>query len=226
MENIIYKDITQGTDEWLELRHKCLITASEFKNIITEKTQKVSSDKTLASFAREKAILHLKTLQEINHIHTEEVNLPFYSNDMLRGNALEARARETYEAIYNTKVEIIGFVSSADGLFGYSPDGFVGSDGIIEIKCPRFAKHGAILLEDEIPLEYIAQIQGGLMLTGRQWVDFISYNEFLPLFCKRVYRNEEYIKTLQEALGSLLKYYQEDKVKIQSIMAKVENFDF
>jgi hypothetical protein len=214
---IVYNDITQGSDEWLELRHKCIITASEFHSIITKKTQEPSSDKTIKTFAREKAILHLKTATEMNSINEAERNIPYYSNDMLRGNALETDAVIAYETVYNAKVERVGFITSPCGRFGYSPDGLVGKEGLLEIKSPCFVKHYQYILDGKVPLEYIAQLQGGLMITGREWIDFVSYNQFAPLFCKRIYRDEQYIATLKTALKTLVEYYEFYCTKLQSL---------
>ena len=96
----------------------------------------------------------------------------------------------------------MGFVKC--GYYGYSPDGFIDDNGLIEIKCQGSAKHIKYFYDGEICKEYTAQMQGGLLATGREWCDFCSYHpdftEDKRLFIKRVYRDEAFIKTLDEAL--------------------------
>jgi hypothetical protein len=70
---------------------------------------------------------------------------------------------------------------------GYSPDGLVGDDGLIEVKCRRQKKHLQTILADEVPPENMAQLQCGLLVSGREWIDYVSYCGGMPMYVKRVY---------------------------------------
>lgn len=127
------------------------------------------------------------------------------------GNEFEAIARKEYEQRCGVCVELCGFIPY-NSIFGGSPDGLVGEDGLIEIKCPyNSANHARNLLlqsvEDFIKLhpDYYAQIQGNLLATGRQWADFVSYdprvqNSSLMLKVLRINREETFIESIKSAL--------------------------
>lgn len=110
------------------------------------------------------------------------------THDMMRGTLDEPVARGIYAEHY-APVEECGFMvreyANGDRL-GYSPDGLVGDDGLIEIKAPRAKKHIATVLADEVPPEHMAQIQAGLLVSGRAWCDYVSYSGGLPMWTKRV----------------------------------------
>ena len=223
----IHRNIEQNTEAWHKLRHGKL-TASDFKSLITEKTQKIASNTKIKDLAYKKAVETIFNYKEWEAANEEVI---FNSFDIERGNRLEPIARQEYEERTLTPVEEVGFVESDDGLLGYSPDGLVGEDGLIEIKAPRKTKHLETIFKNEVPLEHIAQIQGGLLLTGRKWLDFVSYNEFmhtlklsdgvrLPDFNNiciiRIERDEEYIEKLQEALKKYKQYFNEELKNIKT----------
>lgn len=185
MNHIKYHtDIIQGSDEWLKLRTG-IITASEMKLIITPTLKIASNDK-------ERAHLYEMVAQRI----TGYVE-PFYiSDDMMRGQEDEIEARILYSENY-APVEEVGFITN-DSLgftIGYSPDGLVGDDGLIECKSRRQKYQIKTILEGvitgEIPDEYMMQIQTGLWVTGRNWCDFISYSGGLEMVTIRVYPDEK-----------------------------------
>lgn len=183
----------QGSEEWL----KCRLgkaTTSEFSKII-DSSGKFSTQ--LRDYAYQLASELLMTEQD-----------PFYINDyMIRGSELEQEAREAYEEYNLCSVEQVGFMSSKD--WGYSPDGLVGDDGLIEIKCPSQKTHTKYLVGNQLPTEYKAQVQGGLFVSGRKYCDFISFhpNFIKPnnLFFKRVERDENYIESLKIGLDKITK---------------------
>lgn len=109
------------------------------------------------------------------------------NSDMLRGTLDEPYAREKY-AEHHAPVTQIGFMVRDDWGFklGYSPDGLVNDDGLIEIKSRRQKKHLATILADEVPAENMAQCQAGLLVSGRDWIDYVSYCSGMPLWTKRV----------------------------------------
>lgn len=82
---------------------------------------------------------------------------------------------------------------------GYSPDGMVGEDGLIEIKSPQAKGHVQTILADEPPAKYVAQLQTGLLVSGRQWIDYVSYCPGLPLYVKRVFPDEQWQASIREA---------------------------
>lgn len=121
---------------------------------------------------------------------------------MTRGTELEPEARAYYELIGGPVVET-GFVIHDDG-FGCSPDGLVGDTGLLEIKCPLAHTHVEYLRENALPGLYVPQVQGQLLVTGREWCDFLSYHPDMKPLLIRVERDEQFIKVLHEALIELV----------------------
>jgi hypothetical protein len=143
----------------------------------------------------------------MEHIAGEPLDDTFVTWQMRRGTRLEPDAREAYEIHTGAVVLEAGIVLTDDRLFGYSTDGFVGSDGMVEIKCPAACdKLGEIWTnQDHAEDEYIDQINGGLWITGRKWCDLIVYCPWLEpvgkeLFIKRIHRNENAIQSLEDDL--------------------------
>ncbi|WP_324591050.1 YqaJ viral recombinase family protein [Accumulibacter sp.] len=171
-----YNDIEQGGEEWLALR-RGILTASEMRLIMTPTMRPASNDK-------ERAHLFELLGQRITG-YTE----PHYiSDDMLRGHEDEIEARIRY-AEHFAPVTACGFVTNDDHgvVIGYSPDGLVGDDGLIECKSRRQKYQIETILADEVPAEYLLQCQTGLLVTGRKWLDFVSYCGGLPMVVKRVW---------------------------------------
>lgn len=176
----------QGSDEWLKARLG-IPTASNFSKIIT-------------STGKESATLEKYAFDLATDTLLSKVEESYKNANMQRGNDLEAEARQAYieaQDIFIT-VEECGFITNNQ--FLYSPDGLVGEDGLIEIKCPLAKTHFGYILDDKCPSEYYAQCQGGLFITGRKWIDFVSYHPDFkrPLFIKRIERDEEFIGKLKE----------------------------
>jgi hypothetical protein len=133
--------------------------------------------------------------------HVEQV---FPSRDMERGTLSEPFARDKYAEHY-APVEELGFMVRDFGGYriGFSPDGLVGDDGLIEVKSPRQKKHLATILTGEVPPEHMAQCQTGLLVSGRKWIDFISYNGGMPLWHKRVFPDPAWFAVIKEAAEQL-----------------------
>ncbi|MGV8973154.1 MAG: lambda exonuclease family protein [Rhodoglobus sp.] len=176
MSLIDFPDLIQGTDEWLAVR-RGIVTASVVGQLITAKTIKPASN----DYSR--ALTTILVAERITG-WTEDV---FVSGDMMRGNMDEPIARDLYSATYAPVTET-GFMVRDDWGFrlGYSPDGLVGTDGLIEVKSRKPKKHLATILADAVPLENMAQIQTGLLVTGRDWLDYVSYCGGMPMWVKRV----------------------------------------
>lgn len=171
--------VEQGSEEWLQLRAG-IITASEVKNILTPTLMVANNDKARA---------HLFELlaQRISGF----VEPTYVTADMLRGHEDEYYARQEYAARF-APVEETGFITNNKWGFtlGYSPDGLVGTDGLIEIKSRR-QKHQVRTIIDwveneEIPEDFLLQCQTGLLVSERQWLDLISYCGGLPMIVMRV----------------------------------------
>lgn len=183
-----YRDLEQGTPEWLEARLG-IVTASRVKDLLTG-TFKLAKGKVVQTYANELASQRITG------------RLP----EQAKGYHLERGHKEEELAIaaYEHDVESCGIITSDDLGFivGFSPDGLVGEDGIIEVKS-RVAKFQvATVLADEVPSEYLMQCQMGLMVSGRKWCDFIQFSNGMPLFVKRVYPDLEIWETLRVVLES------------------------
>jgi hypothetical protein len=178
----------QGSQEWLESRLG-RPTASNFGKLLTP-TGKASSSAD----------------SYINELIAQKITgeLPeFYTNSaMERGNELEPAAKALYELSNDVEVVEVGLCLHDTLECGASPDGLVGDDGGIEIKCPLPHTHVAYLRDGKIPSKYIPQVQGCLWITGREWWDFMSYHPAMEDLIVRVYRDEEYIKLLAAAVTS------------------------
>lgn len=132
--------------------------------------------------------------------HVEPIHM---NADMERGTLDEPFARDLYSEHYAPATEV-GFMVRDDFGFriGYSPDGLVGDDGLIEIKSRRQKKHLATILADEVPLENMAQIQTGLLVSGRDWLDYVSYCGGMPLYVKRVLPDEKWFAAITDAVAA------------------------
>lgn len=174
----------QGSDEWFACRAG-IPTASEFSTVQAKGRgggESVTRRKYMLTLAAERIA----------------GPSPFdrYTNGaMQRGHDYEDEARDMYSLITGNEPEQIGFMRRGD--VGFSPDSLIGDDGLLEIKTKIYPLHLDCLLKDEVPSEHIAQIQGGLWVSGRQWLDFTSYSPGLPIFVKRVSRDEPYIARLK-----------------------------
>lgn len=179
-----YHDLLQGSDSWLAAR--CgLLTASEMKLIVTEKTMKAASND------KERAHLYELLAQRI----TQYVEPSYISDDMLRGQSDEMDACILYAKNY-APIQNIGFMTNSKWGFtiGYSPDGLVGEDGGVEAKSRRQKYQVQTIIEHvgddksrSIPADYMVQCQTGLLVSERKWLDFISFSGGLPMVVIRVH---------------------------------------
>lgn len=187
----------QGSEAWKKERAgHC--TASRFKDVLAK-------IKTGEAAVRRNYRVQLVTERLIG----APIANGFTSKAMEWGTQTEPLARMAYEAHTSEPVLETGFLlhPSLDWC-GASPDGLVGSDGLIEIKCPEPHTHMEWLLDAVIPSEHIAQVQGQLWITGRKWCDFVSFDprfpENLRLLVVRVGRNESYIAELERQVKLFL----------------------
>lgn len=175
---------TQGEPEWFQ--HRCGIpTASMFSTMMAG-----GKGATRTKYLYEKA----------GEIITGEPAEGFKGNVHTgRGHEHEPIARALYEAQTGNEVDECGFML-ADYKAGYSPDGLVSESGLIEIKSKLPHLQIEILLKDEVPASHKKQVQGGLLISEKEWLDFVIYSPGLPLFVKRCYRDEELIDTIRSQI--------------------------
>ena len=146
-----------------------------------------------------------------------------YSNAAMQwGTDQEPLARAAYEAIKDVLVDEVGFiVHPTINAAGASPDGLVGDDGLIEIKCPNTATHIDTLLSDKVPSKYNTQMQWQMVCTGRKWCDFVSFDPRMPeglqLFIQRVDFDAEYVKMLE---AEITEFLGELETKIEKLKEK------
>jgi hypothetical protein len=177
-------DCPQGSADWYAARLG-IPSASQFHAILAKGEGKT----------RRKYMLKLA-----GEILTGEP-MESYSNEfMARGKLMEEDARNLYALATDTDPQLVGFIRRGNA--GCSPDALIGDDGLLEIK----SKAPDILIEcalaDKFPSEHVAQTQGALWITGREWIDLACYWPKLDLFVKRAYRDEKYIKQLSEAVDA------------------------
>lgn len=174
----------QLSEEWYKIR--CGIpSASNFDKIITTKGE---SSKQAQKYLYQLAGEYV----------TGQKEQSYQNAAMLRGIELEQEAKNLYQIINEVVVESVGFcIGEPDIEYGCSPDGLVGDKGLVEIKCPNLATHVGYLLDNKAPTEYFQQMQGQLLVTGREWVDFMSYYPAIRPLIVRVQRDEEFIKKLR-----------------------------
>lgn len=165
----------QGSGEWLVARASYL-TASVFDKVLTPAKLQLSTSKD------SNAVVNLCAVARVFGVIDEGAE----TFAMRRGTDMEAEARAWYAFEYGVTVEEVGLCISDDESCGASPDGLIGEDGGLEIKCPGLKQHIENLLFTDFPNEYLLQVQGGLYVTGRKWWDWVSYHPGLP---KRVVRH-------------------------------------
>jgi len=200
-----YFDVDQKSEEWVNLRMG-IPTASDFSMIMTPAKMQLSKSayKLAARLVGEKLSPYLPERAE-----------SFMTRAMEWGVQTEAEARAYYADHTGTPVSNGGFCLSDDGRIGCSPDGIVGDDGLLELKCPEAGTHVEYLLAGDVPDDYKPQVHGQLIVTGRKWVDFMSYSIGLPPLIVRVTPNL-YTQTLKDLI------YKEFLPIIDATMAKVK----
>ena len=181
---IIHDKIIQGSPEWLDVK-RGKFSCSTLSDLFMTKSTKGYND------AINKIVFERLTGE------TPES----YSNaDMKRGTELEPYAREKYEMDTFNDVEQVGFIEH-NSWFGFSPDGLIGSNGLIEIKCPRFTTLIDFALTRKIPKEYMYQMQGGMLVSGRRWCDFVMFHPKMSLIVERVHRDNDIIADILSAVS-------------------------
>lgn len=206
---MIVLDVKQGTPEW-EMARLGIPTASGFKRILTAKTLKVSSS---AAEYRNQLLAEwlLGTPLEFGYGGGGQ------NQFMQRGTGMEAEARAFYELQHDAEVEQVGFLLRDDRMAGCSPDGLVGTDGGLELKCPMIHTHIGYLLDPQSLVDaYQQQVQGCLYITGRAWWDLLAYHPNLPPVHHRIEPDPAY----QTALGAALDWFVADLLAARERLAE------
>ena len=176
----------QGSPEWLAARLG-IPSASMFAKIVTTKgAWSTSADTYINQLVAERL--------------TGEREEVFQSHHMIRGTELEPDARDLYSLMTDSEVTEVGFCLHDTLAAGCSPDGLIGEDGGLEIKCPAPATHVEYLRGGVLPSKYKQQVMGCLWITGREWWDFVSYHPTMKPLIVRVERDEEYIAALENCV--------------------------
>jgi putative phage-type endonuclease len=200
------EEIEQRTDEWFAARLG-KVTASKVADVMAR-------TKTGYSASRENYMAQL-VVEQITGTRQES----FTNSAMQWGTDQEPFARGAYEAATGNMVEEIGFVNHpAIEMAGASPDGLVGDDGCVEIKCPNTATMIETLLTGTIPQKYFAQMQFQMACTGRAWCDYVVFDPRMPakaqLFIKRVPRDDTFIADME---AEIKKFLAETAVKVDQL---------
>jgi putative phage-type endonuclease len=203
--------IEQRSDAWFEARIG-KVTASRVADVLakTKTGYSATRDNYMAQLVCERL--------------TGQKGESFNNAAMQHGTDTEPLGRAAYEALHDVLVDEVGFVPHPSIIMaGASPDGLVGDDGLLEIKCPNTATHIETLLSQTVPSKYNTQMQFQMACTGRSWCDFASFDNRLPqelqLFVKRVPRDNMYIRLMED---EIVKFLNELDIKIAQLM-KVKN---
>ncbi len=185
-----FPELVQGSDEWYDQR-RGMITASVIGQLLTPKTLAVADNDT------SRGLIALLAAERI----TGYTDPNYVNDDMLRGIDDEPRAAAVYSQHF-APVTPDGFMVRSWGRcqLGYSADGLVGDDGLIEVKSRRQKKQLLTVLSDEAPAENMAQLQAGLFVSGRDWIDYISFSGGMHLWVKRVLPDPRWFEAITYAV--------------------------
>lgn len=203
----IITEVEQGSPEWLALRLG-IVTCSELECLLV-------NGKGEAGFGTG-AFTYMNTL--IGERITGEAADPFMGNRHTeRGHELEGVARTLYEQREEVETRQVAIILNNGA--GYSPDSLVGAKGLTEIKTklPKFQVE--VILSGEIPKEHVAQCQGGLWVSEREWIDFVCYWPGMPLFIKRAYRDEAMIRKITERVKTFYEILEDRMNQVLGIAA-------
>ena len=201
----------QKTDEWFAARLG-KVTASRVADVIAK-------TKTGYSASRENYMAQL-VVERLTNTQAES----FTNAAMQWGTDQEPFARAAYELKMGVMVDETGLVDHPTiPMAGASPDGLVGEDGLVEIKCPNTATHIDTLLTQTVPAKYITQMQFQMACTGRQWCDFVSFDPRMPakaqIFVKRVLRDDVFIREVESEIKKFLAEVSAKVIQLNNLIA-------
>ena len=207
-ESLIYREVEQGTDAWLEIR-RGKVTASRVADVLAK-------TKTGVSASRGNYLIEL-ALQRVTGVIE-----PSYKNDAMQwGTDNEQTARTAFEVAHNVFVDQVAFVDHPTIKdFGCSPDGVIG-DSLLELKCPYQSAVHWSYFKDGCPSKYYTQIQAQMSCTGAKSVWFVSFDPRIParsqLYIEEVLREEEFIEKLESEVKQFL-----NEVEVESNLMRGE----
>ncbi len=188
----IYEDLIQGTPEWLEVRRG-----------------KFTASKALDLFSKPSTACYQDLINNIVYERLTNKIIPTHKTEwMQRGNDLEPQARMEFEFDNNIQVFEAGFIES-DEFVGMSPDGLIGDDTLLEIKCPKHTTQIGYLANKKVPKVYNYQMQFQMMVSDRDYCYFYSYHPDLPAFQVKVGRDESIIESIDLEINKAIKLVKE-----------------
>jgi putative phage-type endonuclease len=198
----IYHDMEQGSDEWSAVRMG-KVTASRFK------------DAMAGGSGASKDTLMNDLLSDLDQIEDAEKESSYSNKYMKWGTETEAKARDEYEEQLGLEVKQVGFIELNE-FVGVSPDGLVGDDGLIEIKCPKSSTHMKYRRKDKFPATYVKQVQGQLWVSGRKWCDFVSFDPRSKhsFWHIRVERDEDMIKKIEKEVNAFVELMKRELTRL------------
>ena len=199
------EECPQGSDLWWEQR-RGLPTASDFYRIMTPVKQSASGGQ-----ARYIAKL-LGDITDLRPNYFTQQGSPV-NHAVKYGQETEGEARRWYEQEYGVKVHKVGFCLHDSGEFGCSPDGLIGEDDGLELKCCNRETHMLYVMKGIMPVEHLCQVHGSMIVTGRPKWHFCSYCVGVPAFVREVVQDEFTIK-LRAHLKLFLAKFKEAKEKM------------
>lgn len=204
-------DLQQGSPEWIAARAGSLGASRVAEAMAKTKTGwGASRANLLAELVAERL--------------TGAAAAGFTNAAMQWGNDKEPEARSAYEFMADVDVALVGIVRHpAIAGTHASPDGLVGDEGLVEIKCPNTATHIDTLLGQKVPAKYVTQMQWQMACTGRRWCDFVSYDPRMPeamrLFVRRVERDDAVIAQLEADVAAFLGELDAKVAELQALFA-------
>ena len=189
----IIEDIEQGSEEWLKMRLG-VVTGSKFKDVMAG-----GQGKTRKAYMYQLAA----------EILTGEQQETFSNQYMEWGTQTEPQARAMYELRNECDVKEVAFIKqNPEARIGVSPDGLVGDYGLVEFKCPKTTTQIETFISGKMPSSHKAQVQGQIMISGREWCDFVSFdpriNGDASWFCVRVERDQKYCNEMYSSILSFI----------------------
>lgn len=202
-------EVEQGSADWVKMR-VAMVTGSRVADVMAKLKKKEGEAAVRANYRMELIVENLTGLA-VDH---------YVSPAMEHGIEFEPLARAAYEMATGNEVDPGGFaIHPRIERFGSSPDGRIGTDGLLEIKCPTSDTHLGYLLAGTVPEEYQPQMMAEMACTGRKWVDFVSFDPRMPqhlqLFIRRFEWNDARIGEMEREVEKFLG-------EVNEMLAKIE----
>jgi hypothetical protein len=203
-----YPDIEQGSPEWFRLRFG-KVTASELNNLLTPQFE-----------LRKGEMPYTYLCTKLAESWRGQPLPGFTSFDTEQGEILQDEALPWYQFTFDKKVKYCGFIENDDGTAGCSPDGLIGEDNGIEIKCPAAHTHVKYLMAGGVPKDYLCQVHGSMFVTGFPRWTFLSYRRGFPQLLVEVERSEAIISRIGEAIAKFHVDFAAGRKKIEEMNGK------